>query len=372
MIVAIPTELKNNENRVALTPAGAHELRRLGHSVTVQSGAGTGAGFSDDDYRHAGAQILSDADKLWADASIVVKVKEPIPQEYRHLREGLVLFTYLHLAANPDLTRALQSSGTTAIAYETVRSASGTLPLLAPMSEVAGRLATIAGAAQLLSPAGGRGVLLGGVSGTAAANVVVIGGGVAGEQAAANALGLGARVTVIDRSLPRLRQLEDRFDGRISTRASSHHEIAAQLRDADLVIGSVLIPGAQAPKLVTDEMVAQMKPGAVLVDIAIDQGGCFEGSRPTTHDAPTFRVHDTVFSCVANLPGAVPVTATQALTNATLPYLLTIAERGWLDAARSDAGLAQGINVVNGQITNAGVARALDEPVTDLASVLGA
>jgi alanine dehydrogenase len=364
MLVGIPTEVKNNEKRVAATPAGVHELVRRGHHVVVQSGAGLGSRITDADFVAAGARILPTADQVWAEADLLLKVKEPIAQEYHRMREGQVLFTYLHLAASRECTDALLASGTTAIAYETVQLGNRSLPLLSPMSEVAGRLSAQVGAYHLMSAAGGRGILLGGVPGTRKAKVVVIGGGVAGEHAAANTLGMGADVTVIDLSLPRLRELEVQFGGSIQTRASSAYEIAAQVREADLVIGSVLIPGAAAPKLVTDAMVAAMKPGSVLVDIAIDQGGCFEGSHPTTHDDPIFAVHNSIFYCVANMPGAVPETSTTALTNATLPYVLTLAEKGWQRAVRDDAALASGLNIHAGAVTNAHVASALGLPYT--------
>ncbi|TFB98688.1 alanine dehydrogenase [Cryobacterium adonitolivorans] len=363
MRVGVPTEIKNNENRVAITQAGVSELTRRGHEVFIQRGAGLGSSIADDAYAVAGATILETAAEVWATAELLLKVKEPVAGEYGHLRAGQVLFTYLHLAADRAQTEALLASGTTAIAYETVQLPNRTLPLLSPMSEVAGRLAAQVGAYHLMSAAGGRGMLLGGVPGTPKAKVVVIGGGVAGEHAAANALGMGADVTIIDLSVPRLRELETRFEGKIQTRASSAYEIAAQLADADLVIGSVLIPGAAAPKLVTDEMVAGMKKGSVLVDIAIDQGGCFEGSRPTTHDAPTFAVHDSVYYCVANMPGAVPETSTRALTNATLPYVIALADKGWERAIADDAALAAGLNIHAGTVTNAGVAAALGLPL---------
>jgi alanine dehydrogenase len=370
MKVGIPTEVKNNENRVAATPAGVHELVRRGHEVLVQEGAGLGSSITDADYVEAGATVVATADEVWGAADLLLKVKEPVAEEYPRMRAGQTLFTYLHLAASRPCTDALVASGTTAIAYETVQLPNRQLPLLQPMSEVAGRLSTQVGAYHLMRAAGGRGILLGGVPGTPKARVVVIGGGVAGEHAAANALGMGADVTIIDLSIPRLRELEIRFGGQVQTRVSSAYEIAAQLKDADLVIGSVLIPGAQAPKLVTDAMVATMKKGSVLVDIAIDQGGCFEGSRPTTHDDPTFDVHDSVYYCVANMPGAVPETSTRALTNATLPYVIALAEKGWKKALAEDPALALGLNVHDGHVTNSHVAAALDMPLTPVAEVL--
>ncbi|MBF4568728.1 alanine dehydrogenase [Plantibacter sp. VKM Ac-2880] len=366
MRIGIPTEVKNNENRVAATPGGVHELVRHGHEVVVQAGAGIGSGNLDEAYRDAGATVVPDAASVWAAGDLLLKVKEPVAAEYGYLRADQTLFTYLHLAADRALTDALLASGTTAIAYETVQLANRSLPLLQPMSEVAGRLSTQVGAYHLMRAAGGRGILLGGVPGTPKAKVVVIGGGVAGEHAAANALGMQADVTIIDISIPRLRELENRFGGHVQTRPSSAYEIAEQLRDADLVIGSVLIPGAQAPKLVTDAMVADMKPGSVLVDIAIDQGGCFEGSKPTTHDDPTFRVHDSLYYCVANMPGAVPETSTRALTNATLRYALAIADQGTEQAVAADPALRAGVNVRAGEVTNSGVAAAFGLPLADL------
>ncbi|WP_105566790.1 alanine dehydrogenase [Microbacterium halophytorum] len=359
MRVAVPTEVKNNENRVAITPAGVDALAHRGHEIFVQAGAGAGSRIADDDYRRAGAVITPDAESTWAAADLLVKVKEPVASEYGFLRDDLTLFAYLHLAADRPLTEALVSSGATAVAYETVQLPDRSLPLLTPMSEVAGRLSVTVGAYHLMSPQGGRGSLLGGVPGVGRAHVVVIGGGTAGENAAANALGLGARVTVLDVDLRRLAELEARYGNGLETRYSTRYAVADALMDADLVIGSVLIPGAAAPKLVTDEMVSRMKPGAVLVDIAIDQGGCFEGSHPTTHDDPTFAVHDAVYYCVANMPGAVPATSTHALTNATLPYIEKIAARGWTAAAEADPALALGLNVSAGEITNAGVAAAM-------------
>ncbi|AMG82411.1 MULTISPECIES: alanine dehydrogenase [Microbacterium] len=358
MKIGVPTEVKNNENRVALTPAGADRLVREGHRVLVQSGAGVGSSIDDDAYRAAGAEIVATAADAWGEADLLIKVKEPVAEEYGFLRPDLTLFTYLHLAADRPLTEALVAAGTTAVAYETVQLPDRTLPLLVPMSEIAGRLSVIMGSHSLLRSQGGRGMLLGGIAGTPRAKTVVIGGGVAGEHAAANALGLGSKVTVVDVALPRLRELEHRYGGALETRASSRYDIAEELTTADLVIGSVLIPGAAAPKLVTDDMVAAMKPGSVLVDIAIDQGGCFEGSRPTTHDDPTFAVHDSIYYCVANMPGAVPTTATRALTNATLPYVSAIAAKGWERAASDEAALAKGLNVQGGRITLDAVAQA--------------
>jgi len=367
MRIGIPSEIKNNENRVAITPAGVHELVRRGHEVLIQAGAGVGSRISDEQFVAAGASLAATADEVWAAAELLLKVKEPIAEEYPRLRQGQILFTYLHLAASRPCTDALLAAGTTAIAYETVQLPDRTLPLLSPMSEVAGRLAAQVGAYHLMSSAGGAGILMGGVPGTPKAKVVVIGGGVAGEHAAANALGMQADVTIVDLSIPRLRELESRFGGQVSTRVSTAYTIAELVRDADLVIGSVLIPGAQAPKLVTDAMVATMRPGSVLVDIAIDQGGCFENSRPTTHDDPTFTVHNSIYYCVANMPGAVSQTSTQALTNATLPYVLQIADKGWRAAVAGNAALALGLNVHDGAVYNAGVAAGLGLPLHEIA-----
>ncbi|MFM1983784.1 MAG: hypothetical protein RL723_219 [Actinomycetota bacterium] len=361
MRVGIPTEIKNNENRVAITPAGVHELVRRGHEVFIQVGAGTGSGFEDAQFVAQGATMLETAEEIWAVGDLLLKVKEPIKAEYSLMRRDQVLFTYLHLAASRECTDALLAAGTTAIAYETVQLPNRALPLLQPMSEVAGRLSAQIGAFQLMKNEGGTGVLMGGVPGTPKAKVVVIGGGVAGEHAATIALGMQADVTVIDISLPKLRELDARFKGEIKTRVSTAYEIAEQLKDADLVIGSVLIPGEKAPKLVTDEMVRGMKPGSVLVDIAIDQGGCFENSKPTTHDAPTYKVHNSVYYCVANMPGAVPATSTRALTNATLPYVISLAEKGWKAALATDEALAKGLNTHDGKVTYAGVRHAFPE-----------
>ncbi|MEJ3404537.1 alanine dehydrogenase [Rathayibacter sp. YIM 133350] len=358
MRIAVPTEIKNNEFRVAITPAGVHDLVANGHDVIVQSGAGRGSSIPDAAYERAGAEIAPDAESVWGRADVLLKVKEPIASEYRFFRDDLVLFAYLHLAAEPELTRALLTSGITAIAYETVQLPSRALPLLAPMSEVAGRLAPLVGANAMLKPNGGPGLLVPGVPGTSSARVTILGGGVAGTNALQIAVGLGAEVTVIDTNLFRLRELDALFGGRIRTIASNRFEVDKAVVESDLVIGSVLVPGAKAPKLVTNEMVARMRPGSVLVDIAVDQGGCFEDSRPTTHDDPTFVVHESLFYCVANMPGAVPHTSTFALTNATLPYVRAIAGSGWRDALRADPALALGLNVHGGAVYNAGVAAA--------------
>jgi alanine dehydrogenase len=349
MLVGVPKEIKVHESRVALTPEGVFEFVRSGHQVVVETGAGVGSAISDADFIEAGARIESDVEKIWSQADLILKVKEPIPAEYPRLRSGQILFTYLHLAASKECTDALLKSGTTAIAYETVE-VDGALPLLAPMSEVAGRLAVQVGAYALQKPNGGRGVLLAGVPGVAPGKVVVIGGGVAGLNAAVIAMGMGADVTVIDRSLPRLAYIDSLYNGRIKTLASTSHAIDREIKQADLVIGAVLVHGAKAPKLITNAQVAQMKPGSVLVDIAIDQGGCFEDSRPTTHAEPTFEVHNSIFYCVANMPGAVPVASTYALTNATLPYALSIADKGWEKAIADDPALDRGLNVHAGKV----------------------
>lgn len=370
MRVGIPTEIKNNEYRVAITPAGVAELTHRGHEVLVQAGAGDGSSIPDNDFKAAGAQLIPTADEVWAEADLLLKVKEPIEPEYARMREGQTVFTYLHLAASKPCTDALMASGTTSIAYETVQTADGALPLLAPMSEVAGRLSAQVGAYHLMRSHGGRGVLMGGVPGVAPAEVVVIGGGVAGYNAARIARGMGAHVTVFDLNVNTLRKIDNESGGGIETRYSSMLELDDAVTAADLVIGAVLVPGARAPRLVSNATVARMKSGAVLVDIAIDQGGCFEDSRPTTHDDPTFAVHDTVFYCVANMPGAVPRTSTFALTNATMPYVITLAERGWQAACRSDAALAKGLSTHRGALLNEHVADALDLPFTDPADVL--
>jgi alanine dehydrogenase len=370
MKISIPKEVKNNEYRVAITPAGVHELVSAGHDVTVQAGAGLGSAISDQEYQSAGAKIVASAAETWAAGDLVLKVKEPIKAEYPMLREGLTLFTFLHLAADLPLTEELIKKKVTGIAYETVQLPSRQLPLLAPMSEVAGRLAPLVGANTLLRQNGGNGMLLGGVPGTRPAKVVVLGGGVAGTSAVAVAVGMGAEVTVLDTNLNRLRELDALYAGRLKTIASNTFEIERAVLDADLVIGSVLIPGAKAPKLVTNALVKKMKPGAVLVDIAIDQGGCFEDSKATTHADPTFRVHDTVFYCVANMPGAVPHTSTYALTNATLPYVKAIANQGWKQALAADPALALGLNTFDGALVNEPVAVAHSMKATELSKAL--
>ena len=358
MRVGIPKELKNNEFRVAITPSGVHELVRQGHEVLVEHRAGLGSAIPDEAFAAAGARIRPGADEVWAEADLVLKVKEPIPVEFHRMRRGQVLFTYLHLAADRTATDALLRSGTTAIAYETVQLADGTLPLLAPMSEVAGRLAAQVGAYHLMAQGGGRGVLMGGAPGVHAAKVVIIGAGVSGQNAAAIALGMQAEVLLLDRNVARLRQIDAIYQGHCKTIASNAYEIERAVLDADLVIGAVLVAGAKAPTLVSNELVSRMRPGSVLVDISIDQGGCFEDSHPTTHAEPTFRVHNSLFYCVANMPGAVPHTSTYALTNVTLPYAVELANRGWADALAADPALAQGLNVHDGQIANAAVAAA--------------
>ncbi|WP_031076944.1 alanine dehydrogenase [Streptomyces sp. NRRL WC-3742] len=370
MKVGIPREVKNHEYRVAITPAGVHELVRNGHEVYIEDNAGVGSSIPNEEYVAAGATILPTADEVWATADLLLKVKEPIASEYHRLRKGQTLFTYLHLAADRAGTDALIASGTTAIAYETVQLSNGALPLLAPMSEVAGRLAPQVGSYHLMRPAGGRGVLPGGVPGTHRAKAVVIGGGVSGWHAATIAIGMGYDVTLLDRDINKLREADRVFGTSIKTVVSNAFELDKAVTEADLVVGAVLIPGAKAPKLVTNELVSRMKPGSVLVDIAIDQGGCFEDSRPTTHDEPTFTVHNSVFYCVANMPGAVPNTSTYALTNATLPYVVELANRGWKDALRRDAALAKGLNVHEGQITFPAVAEAFGLESVSLESVL--
>lgn len=371
MLVGIPREVKNNEFRVAITPAGVHELVRHGHEVVIERNAGAGSSITDDEFTAAGARILATADEVWAAAELLLKVKEPIAEEYHRLRKGQTLFTYLHLAASRACTDALLDSGITAIAYETVETAGRALPLLAPMSEVAGRLAPQVGAYHLMRSAGGRGVLPGGVPGTAAGRAVVIGGGVSGWNATQIAVGMGFHVTLLDRDINKLREADRIFGTAVQTIVSNAFELERAVADADLVIGAVLIPGAKAPKLVTNELVATMKPGSVLVDIAIDQGGCFEDSRPTTHAEPTFPVHGSVFYCVANMPGAVPHTSTYALTNATLPYIVELADHGWCEALRRDPALAKGLNTHEGQVVYREVAEAHGLDHAELSALLG-
>ena len=357
MKIGVAKEIKTDEYRVALTPAGARELTDRGHDVVVEHGAGDGSAFPDSAYEAVGAQIVS-VDDVWNDSELLLKVKEPIAPEYDRLREGLVLFTYLHLAADEDLTRALIDSGISAVAYETVETSNRALPLLAPMSEIAGRLAAQAGAYFLEKPLGGRGLLLGGVPGVAPGQVVVIGGGMVGYNAAVIAIGLGANVTILERSIDRMRHLEEVLSGRVSLVMSSTLQIEESLREADVVIGAVLIPGAVAPKLITREMVEGMKEGAVLADVAIDQGGCAETSHPTTHSEPVYTVAGVTHYCVANMPGAVPITSTKALTNATLPYVEAIADHGIAEAVARDPALSRGVNVVDGKVTYEAVADA--------------
>ncbi|MFC0601564.1 alanine dehydrogenase [Streptomyces palmae] len=371
MKVGIPREVKNNEFRVAITPAGVLELVRNGHQVFVEQGAGLGSSITDAEYTAAGASILDTADEVWATADLLLKVKEPIAEEYHRLRKGQTLFTYLHLAASRECTDALLESGTTAIAYETVETATRALPLLAPMSEVAGRLAPQVGAYHLMRAAGGRGVLPGGVPGVAAGKAVIIGGGVSGWNATQIAIGLGFHVTLLDRDINKLREADRIFGSKVQTVMSNAFELEKAVVEADLVVGAVLIPGAKAPKLVTNELVSRMKPGSVLVDIAIDQGGCFEDSHPTTHAEPTFKVHNSIFYCVANMPGAVPHTSTHALANATLPYIVELANRGWREALRRDAALAKGLNTHEGQVVYPEVAEAHGLPCVDLSVLIG-
>ncbi|NCV76820.1 MAG: alanine dehydrogenase [Actinobacteria bacterium] len=349
MNIGVPKEIKNNEFRVAITPSGVRELTSRGHTVFIEASAGLGSAISDSDYEAVGATILKSADEVWSKAELVLKVKEPIAAEYSRMRKGQVLFTYLHLAASRECTDALVKSGITAIAYETVE-VNGALPLLAPMSEVAGRMAAQVGAAALQKSAGGRGVLLGGVPGVRPGKVLVLGGGTAGLAAATIAHGMRADVTVVDVNQKRLGEIDQIFSGTVKTLISNIHEIEEQALQADLVIGAVLVHGAKAPRLISNALVKRMKPGSVLVDIAIDQGGCFEDSRPTTHAEPTFKVHDSIFYCVANMPGAVPFTSTYALSNATLKYALALADLGWKEALRRDSGLALGLNVHEGAI----------------------
>jgi alanine dehydrogenase len=370
VVVGVPREVKTAEHRVAMTPAGVHELVRRGHRVVVETGAGIGSAVTDADYASAGAEVVDGPDKVWGSADVVVKVKEPIREEYDRLRPGLMLFTFLHLAADEPLTRALLERRVTSVAYETVTGRGGGLPLLYPMSEVAGRLAPLEGAHTLMRAHGGRGVLMGGVSGVRPAQVVVIGAGAAGMNATATAVGMHADVTVLDLDVERLRAADRVYQGRIRTVVSNALEVEAAVVEADLVIGAVLVPGAKAPTLVSNDLVSRMRPGSVLVDISIDQGGCFEDSRPTTHADPTFQVHDSVFYCVANMPGAVPHTSTRALTNVTLPYVTALAEHGWAGALRADPGLAAGLTTHDGVLYSGPVGAAHGIDAVDPAAVL--
>jgi alanine dehydrogenase len=368
--VGIPSEVKNNEFRVAITPAGVFEFTRAGHEVFVQAGGGAGSSITDEDFIAAGARILPAADDVWGTADLILKVKEPIAEEYHRMRPGQVLFTYLHLAASKECTDALIDRKVTGIAYETVELPDRSLPLLAPMSEVAGRLAPQVGSYHMMRSGGGRGVLMGGVPGVYAAKVVVIGAGVSGMNAAAIALGMQAEVLLLDKNIGRLRAADADYRGHIQTIASNAYEIEKAVLDADLVIGAVLVPGAKAPTLISNELVSRMKPGSVLVDISIDQGGCFEDSRPTTHADPVYQVHRSMFYCVANMPGAVPHTSTYALTNVTLPYALELANRGWRDAVRRDPALALGVNTHDGHVVYGPVAEAHGMQIRSLAEVL--
>ncbi|WCN83801.1 alanine dehydrogenase [Micromonospora sp. LH3U1] len=370
MKVGIPREVKNHEYRVAITPAGVNEFTRSGHEVFIESGAGLGSSITDEEFAAAGAKILATADEVWATAELVLKVKEPIAEEHHRMREGQVLFTYLHLAASKECTDALIDRKVTGIAYETVELPDRSLPLLAPMSEVAGRLAPQVGAFYMMRTGGGRGVLPGGVSGVYAAKTVVIGAGVSGLNAAAIALGLQSEVLLLDKNVARLRSADAIYRGHLQTVASNAYEVERAVLDADLVIGAVLVPGAKAPKLISNELVSRMKPGSVLVDIAIDQGGCFEDSRPTTHADPVYKVHESIFYCVANMPGAVPNTSTYALTNVTLPYALELANHGWREALRRDPALGLGLNTHDGHVTYGPVAEAHGMDVLPLADAL--
>jgi alanine dehydrogenase len=370
MIIGIPKEIKNNENRVALTPAGAMELSKRGHQVYVQATAGLGSGFSDAEYESAGAQILPTIEDVYGIAEMIIKVKEPIESEYKLIRKDQLLFTYFHFASYEPLTKAMIESGSVCLAYETVELSDRSLPLLVPMSEVAGRMSIQEGAKYLEKPMGGKGVLLGGVPGVAPANVVVLGGGIVGTEAAKMAAGLGANVSILDISLPRLRYLADTMPANVTTIYSNEYNIRKIITTADIVVGAVLIPGAKAPKLITRDMLKDMQPGTVLVDVAVDQGGCIETCTPTTHANPTFVIDEIVHYCVANMPGAVPYTSTIALTNATLPYAIQLADKGWQQACRDNYPLSLGLNVVNGKVVYQGVAEAFDLPYHPVEEVL--
>ena len=370
MIIGVPKEIKNNENRVAVTPAGVSEFVKHGHTVYVQKSAGTGSGFSDEEYTEAGASMLPTIEDVYAIADMIVKVKEPIESEYKLIKKDQLLFTYFHFASHEPLTNAMIASGAVCLAYETVEKADRSLPLLVPMSEVAGRMSVQEGAKYLEKPMGGRGILLGGVPGVKPAEVVVLGGGIVGTQAAKMAAGMGAHVTIMDISIPRLRQLDDIMPANVQTLYSNGYNIRQAIRTADLVIGGVLIPGAKAPHLITKEMLKLMKKGAVLVDVAVDQGGCFETTKATTHAEPTYVVEDIIHYCVANMPGAVPYTSTLALTNATLPYAVQLANKGWKEACKQNAELLVGLNVVGGKVVYKGVSEAFNLPYTPVEQVL--
>lgn len=370
MIIGVPKEIKNNENRVAVTPAGVAEFVKHGHTIYVQQTAGTGSGFSDAEYQEAGAKLLPTIEEVYAIAEMIVKVKEPIESEYKLIKKDQLLFTYFHFASHEPLTMAMIESGAVCLAYETVEKADRSLPLLIPMSEVAGRMSVQEGAKYLEKPLGGRGILLGGVPGVKPADVVVLGGGIVGTQAAKMAAGLGAHVTIMDISIPRLRQLDDIMPANVQTMYSNGYNIREAIKSADLVIGGVLIPGAKAPHLITRDMLKLMKKGSVLVDVAVDQGGCFETTKATTHAEPTYVIDDVIHYCVANMPGAVPYTSTLALTNATLPYAIQLANKGWKEACKNSAELTLGLNVVNGKVVYKGVSDAFNLPYTPVEQVL--
>jgi alanine dehydrogenase len=372
MIIGVPKEIKNNENRVAVTPAGVAELTKHGHTVYVQSTAGVGSGFEDDEYVAAGANMLPNIEEVYAIAEMIIKVKEPIEQEYGLIKKDQLLFTYFHFASHEPLTHAMIKSGAVCLAYETVEKADRSLPLLVPMSEVAGRMSVQEGAKYLEKPMGGRGILLGGVPGVKPAEVIVLGGGIVGTQAAKMAAGMGAHVTIMDISLPRLRQLDDIMPANVQTQYSNDYNVRNAIKSADLVIGGVLIPGAKAPKLITRDMLPSMKKGSVIVDVAIDQGGCFETSKPTTHAEPIYVVDNVIHYCVANMPGAVPYTSTLALTNATLPYAVQLANKGWKKACSDSNELRLGLNVVDGKVVYKGVSDAFNLAYTPVEQVLGA
>lgn len=370
MIIGVPKEIKNNESRVALTPSGAHEFIKRGHYVVIETLAGDGSGFPDKDYIDVGAKILNTADEVWATAEMIMKVKEPIAEEYAKCRENQLVFTYFHFASSEPLTYAMMRGKSICLAYETVESTDGSLPLLVPMSEVAGRMAIQEGARYLQKPVKGRGVLLGGVPGVAPGKVLVLGGGIVGIQAAKMAAGLGAHVTILDVNLPRLRRINDIMPHHVVTEFSSEYNIRKLIKTHDLIVGAVLIPGAKAPKLITKDMLKTMRPGTVIVDVAVDQGGCVETCSPTTHEDPAFIVDDVVHYCVANMPGAVPCTSTIALTNSTLPYALQLADKGWKKACAENEELKKGLNVVAGEVVYKGVSEAFDLPYTPVEEVL--